>query len=205
LAALVLLLLTAAGAFALWQRAQPTTVVLPAMNSGVREEPEIDEPLCEPPAARAQLTPENRLLEWTIVLTDPERQSVTTETLNEDDRDAIETTVFRIRSEALVPIRILSRPVNAQKGMRFTARAQFKRLQLEEGFVEVALVEKLAAESERLLINRQPRNLSSAERWLPTSATMERGLESEGEVQYVLQGEFIGEIMIRKNEFFRRE
>jgi hypothetical protein len=204
-AALLLLLLTATGTLALWQQTRPTVLVLPAMNSIPRPVPALAEPLCAEPAVCGQLSAENRLPEWSVILTDPEHQNVMTASLTEDGGTDAANSVFRICSEVLAPVRLLSRPVQGQKGMRFTARAQFKPVHWQDGFVEVAVVEKLAGGSERLLINRQPRNLATVDRWLPSSATMDRGLEAESEVQCVIQGEFIGEILIRKNEFFRRQ
>lgn len=202
-AAMVALAALAAGG-ALSLAARPGTRLYGGTDMEPLELPDIGAALLHMPSDHGQVDAQNPLAGWIVQVDAPRRQSVTAELLREEgDDDPVP--VFRIHSAKDARVRLLSRPVSAAAGTRFTARGQFKCIHLDSGYVEVAIVERMDSGAERLISHRQPRRLDAVDRWVPTSVTMPRGLPGASTLQYVVQGEFSGEILLRKLEFFRRE
>jgi predicted phosphodiesterase len=206
LAACIFLLLFLCAGLAVARRRSGELTVLPALADGVRPPPPVEQPLLGAPRLAGAVNADNRLTEWTVVLEDSREQSV--ETLRMDGASSApeEGLVgFRLFSRRLGQVFIMSSPVQGLAGTRFTAKAQFRRLAMEGGYLEVAIVEETGPGRWRVLEARQPKGLLEQEGWVRTSVTMPAGLPHAATLRFAVRGEFKGEILVRQNEFFRRE
>ncbi|MFW6414406.1 MAG: metallophosphoesterase family protein [Verrucomicrobiota bacterium] len=164
--------------------------------------PAVNEELVKEPQANADITLESPAMHWQIELENPNSQKLTVAP-EEDDPEGINT--FRINNTELHHFRLVSPPVKARKGTRYTAKAQFKNVDVDEGFAEVKVFQKTSG-GDRLLMKSDASSLiNRPDRWLPTSVTSREPFAADTELQYVISGQIKGVLRIRKCSFFRRE
>lgn len=164
--------------------------------------PSVNQELVKEPAANADITLDNPAMHWQVELEDPAKQKITVAP-EADDPEKINN--FCINNADLRYFRLVSQPVKARKGTRFTAKAQFKNVNVEEGFAEVKVMQKTSA-GNRLLMKSEAGNLlKSRDHWLPASTTLRQPFDTDTDLQYVVTGQIKGNLRIRKCSFFRRE
>ncbi len=135
---------------------------------------------------------------WTVILTDPEMQRIAVEKF--EDKTAGTMPVFRICSGDPAEIKLLSIPVPAKKGMRFAASAQFKKVKLSSGYVELIIEQELPDGTTKQLDHNIPDELKKSDRWTrKTSITLGKKdtLKEDGKICFIVKGQFTGEILIR--------
>ncbi len=201
---LLLLLLATAGLAlpAMLKEPLPPLTRFPALQERIQPVPHLDMPLIGAPLPLGTVSPEHCLENWSVELAAPEKQSVAAVQLTAENGNG---SGFHLRSDISRRVRIISVPVQAPPGARFTGKAQFKPLAFSKGYLEIALIEDIEDGGERVLANRQAKQLEKEPKWLPASITMSEPLKKPTTVRFLLHGEFQGEIMVRKMEFFRRE
>lgn len=177
-----------------------STMISPSLNSLP-----VGKELITMPRQKGPITKDNPLDYWTMTLTDPESQNISVEEIESGKESEFQ--VFNLKSDILDPMMIAYLPVPAEKGMRFTASAQFKPLQLKSGFVEIMLIQKFKDGTEKILVKREPKNLSETDRWTPTSITISSNspIAREGELYFIVKGQFKGEILLRKCSMKRKK
>jgi predicted phosphodiesterase len=144
------------------------------------------------------------LKQWSIALTDPDSQKV--EIVEITDSKKKKMPAFSIKSETQAPIILFSFAVPAKKGMRFTASASFKAIDLQSGLVEIALKQRFPDGTEKILLAREPKNLAKSAKWIPTSVTIltKEPLLRDGKIILELKCAIKGSLMIRKCSMKRK-
>ena len=167
--------------------------------------PPVGPELVSMPRFRGKVSDETPLINWTIVMSREAGQSVSVET--EKDSKGDEFTIFRIKSAKPAPLTIKYLPAKVGKGMRFTASAQFKKMDLRAGFIELRLVERVKDGSVKTILRREPRNFASLAKWIKTSITNKtrEPLADDGELFWCLRCEFVGEMLVRKCHLERKQ
>ncbi|NOY81772.1 MAG: metallophosphoesterase family protein [Kiritimatiellaeota bacterium] len=171
----------------------PVHAIAPAVAPG----PRADLPLPEP--TRGVVGRENPPGRWTVRLARPEIQRVAVE-----EGDGFP--VFRVTCRAPAAFALVSQPVSASAGMRFTARAQVRWQEPFQGYLELCLLQGEGA-SARVLVRTEP-DPAKAGRWVLASATMDRrqgGLRTGGPVRLAVRGTLAGDVLVRKCSLMRRE
>jgi predicted phosphodiesterase len=148
---------------------------------------------------------QNQQKNWSLELSDKKVQSVSIEEMETDKAEPFP--VFRLKSSKLAPLLIKYLPIYAKKGMRFSASAQFKPVSIEGGFIEIMLIQKYENGTEKVLLKREPKNLALAKKWTHTSITISSkdAISKDGQIYYVVKGQFSGEILLRKCSMNRKE
>ena len=141
---------------------------------------------------------------WTVILSNPEMQRVTVEKL--DDKTSGVTPIFRISSGETAEIQLCSDLVPAEKGMRFTASAQFKKENLSSGYVELIIEEELPDGTKKQLAHNIPDEINKSDKWTrKKSVTLDKPINENNKIRFVVKGQFTGEILVRKCSFKRVE
>ena len=163
--------------------------------------PQVGRECLTPPEPVGAVGAENRLPKWTVVLASPKLQSVRAATWADPAKPADKARrVFAVRSEEPLDFALLSAPIPADSGMRFTISASLRPLEFASGHVALCMVQQLADGTEKTIIHHPIDSLEPASRWRRSSATMPRkrgGLHADGPVRLALRGQFAGEILIR--------
>ena len=141
---------------------------------------------------------------WTVILSNPEMQRVSVEKY--DDKTSGTMPVFRISSGESVEIQLCSTPIPAEKGMRFAASAQFKKEKLSSGFVELIIEEELPDGTKKQLAHNIPDEINKSDKWTrKKSVTLDKPINENNKIRFVVKGQFTGEILVRKCSFKRVE
>ncbi|MFA6568409.1 MAG: metallophosphoesterase family protein [Victivallales bacterium] len=143
---------------------------------------------------------------WTTILTDPEMQRVAVE--KSDDKTSGIMPTFRISSGNPAEIKLCSISIPAEKGMRFSASAQFKKKKLSSGYVELVIEEELPDGTIKQLEHNIPDEINKSDKWTrKTSVTLGKNdaIKENSKVRFVVRGQFTGEILVRKCSFKRVE
>ncbi len=171
----------------------PVATVAPAAAPA----PRADFPL--PESARGVVGKENPPDRWTVRLARPEVQRVEVEAV-----DGLP--VFRVTCRTPAAFALVSQPIAARVGMRFTARAQVRWKDPFQGYLEICLLQGEGATA-RVLARSEP-DPAKTGRWVLASATMDRrrgGLRSGDPVRLAVRGRLAGEVLVRKCSLLRRE
>ncbi len=175
----------------------------PALSSSPLVQSFVNSQLVQMPSFRGEVSGQQRLEEWSVILQEPRTQAVN---VAEEGSETDSETVFRLDSKN-GRIELISRPVKARKGMRFTANAQFKlrNPDTEIQFIEIALLESMPDGAKRTIVNREPKNLDH-ERWTRTSITMptDQAFRENTVIQFAVRANFAGGILVRKCDFRRK-
>jgi len=141
---------------------------------------------------------------WNIALSDPAEQKV--EIVEVIDSKKKKMSAFSIKSDIQAPVIISSFAVPAKKGMRFTASASFKALDLQKGLVEIAMKQLFPDGTEKTLLSREPKNLVKSAKWIPTSVTIltKEPLQRDGKIILEIRSSIKGSLMIRKCSLKRK-
>lgn len=159
--------------------------------------------LYKPKLTGRPVNQDNPLRHWRVALENPETQTIQ---VKRDPPDTAEPAFFDIKSRSLAEFKLRSAPVQAPAGSRFTAKAQFRNIDFQEGYLQISVVELLPGGGEKLLLKTEPGGLAERpDRWLPTSTTLPDSLCRPQRLQYRVHGKFRGHVQVRKCSFFRRE
>lgn len=174
-----------------------------AKSPPVRGLPQPEIELLAMPPPHPGVTLAQPLQFWEVACQDPVRQQVAV-TIDPTDPQGSN---FRLIAEVVDPFELSSLPVVVAKGMRFTAQAQFKRVDLQGGFIEIQLEHELSDGTRRVIGRTAPKNFAGKMAWTPVSFTLakDQPLEANGRLRFRIHGEFKGEILIRKCSLKRRE
>ncbi len=158
------------------------------------------------PELKGAVTPQTPLDKWNVELSDPRYQSVTVEE-SFDSKKKHRFMTFRIISKRKKHFRLATIPIQATRRERFTASAQFKNVSMWDGFVEIALEAEFPDGTKKILLKREPKNLSRAKKWTQTSITIppKNPIQSKCELRFVITGTFCGEFLVRKCEVRRKK
>ena len=185
---------------------QVTNIVIKSKqkSTSVLKKPRVGAELIRMPNATGVVTTAAPLKHWTITMTPGAEQSISLET-GKDKKD--EFTFFRIKSAKSAPLTIKYLPAKAKKGMRFTAKAQIKKIKLDSGFVELRLMMRVKDGSLKTILRREPKNLANLTRWITTSITnkTKEPLLDSGKLFWCLYCEFTGELLMRKAYLSRKQ
>jgi len=199
-ALLVLLVTVVACACYLYRHGRPQGLELTAVNAGPLATPACGEGCLKAPERAGPVTREERLQDWTVRLTDASRQSAA---VGEDTKGEAPLRVFRLSSTAALPMELLARPIRAAAGMRFQAQATCRAARPIQGYAELCLVLRDRAGIEKPLLHC-PLDSLSCERWRSYRRSLApEGLPQEGDLRWVLRGEFSGELLVREPELER--
>jgi predicted phosphodiesterase len=200
-AALLVLLLTALACAAyLYRRARPEMVELAALRAEAMAAPGSGAGCLPAPDRVGPVTAEALLADWTVHLKDPSRQTV--EVLA-DTKEEKPIRVFRLSSQEALPVVLAARPVKASAGMRFQVQATCRSGAPLQGYAELCLVHRGGDGLERPLLHCPLESLSS-ERWRSYRRSLPpEGLAQDGELRWLLQGEFAGELLVREPDLER--
>ena len=148
----------------------------------------------------------NRLLRWSVMVTEPKVQAVEVRVGAEEGKGA-GVPEFVLRSGMTKLMGVSAAAVPAEKGARFSAAAQFRTDGLTSGWMELALLQRLPDGTEKLLENKAVKT-SAAGRWSSVRFTLEKksgGLAQAGAVRLVIRGEFTGVVRVRNCSLMLRE
>jgi predicted phosphodiesterase len=200
-AALLGLLLTAlVGAGYLYRHASPALVDVAAINVSAIAAPACSAGCLAEADRVGTVTATAPLQDWAVQVTDPARQTVA---VRQETRDAGSGRVFSLTSSAALPMALLARPVKASAGMRFQVQATCRTASALQGYAELSLVQRGKDGIERPLLHCPLERLSSA-RWRPYRRSIApAGLPQDGELRWILRGEFVGELLLRDAELLR--
>ena len=164
----------------------------------------LEKELISMPLKTGKIDEENQQNSWTLTLNDTNSQSVGVEELKPEKDAAFP--IFRLESAKLDPFSLTYLPVPVKKGMRFSASAQFKPVKINSGFIEILLMQKFKDGTQKVLLKREPKNLSP-DKWTRTSVTVSGNdpISQDGDLYFVIRGQFTGEILIRKCSLKRKE
>ncbi len=207
---LFLILLLSVGAAAIVLHKYPSgSIRYNSVSTDLATAPKVDGECLRTPEMIGQVSEDSRLQEWSIELENAEQQQVFTEKHPDlMPEKAVEQVLFRLNSDAPLTLSLLSVPVPAQPGMRFSASASFKKLELQDGYVELCLVQQLSNQVEKLLAHRVVERLSETDHWVHASVTMPRagkGLDEAGHVRLLVRGQFIGNVLVRNASMILKE
>jgi len=164
--------------------------------------PDVDTELLPEPIKLDKVSRKTPFKNWKTALEKPSQQQVSSAPGKDGSNDI---NVLRLKNDGMHRFRLVPSPVKAKHGTRYTAKAQFKNISVEKGFVEVQVFQR-TDNGERLLMKNASDNLlERPDHWLPTSETLEKPLSRDTMLQYVISGECSGTLAIRKCSFFRRE
>ncbi|MCF7854799.1 MAG: metallophosphatase family protein [Candidatus Pacebacteria bacterium] len=200
-AAAVIALVTAV---TFWLTRDPTTIIHASKQSWpTLARPTVQKELLHTPEPVGAITTERPLHFWHVELTHLDAQTV--RAVKPDDPDTPSAAIFEMHSETASRMAILSPRITAESGTRFTAKAQFLKTELQDGFVAVALIRELKDGTRELLATSELGPHAPDDRWLPRSATMDEPLRADAVLRYAIRGQFKGDIAVRKWSCFRRE
>ena len=94
-------------------------------------------------------------------------------------------------------------PIKVKKSMKIAVSVQFKNLDFKGGNLFIKLVQKLDNGTEVVLRKNNPKSINKYKRWLPTRMT--QVIEEDGLLSLVVEGQFLGEIKIRKFSLKKKE
>jgi diadenosine tetraphosphatase ApaH/serine/threonine PP2A family protein phosphatase len=93
----------------------------------------------------------HRLQTWTVRLADPARQSVRVEEMPGKGPRGSPEPCFRLSSADLLPLSVESRPLVAEAGARYVAKARTRKTQWSRGSLELTLVHAAGDGTERVV------------------------------------------------------
>ncbi len=211
---LALLLLAASGAVVAWAMPKalkplppPPSVTYAALEPVAESATAAGRNLlAEPEAGGGVVSASHRLRSWSVTVADPKLQNVdvraesATEakgTAGDAKDDGVP--VFVLESGVAKALAVASAPVPAEKGVRFTASAQFRTEGMTGGWVELALLERLPDGTEKLLENKAVKAEASG-RWATVRFTLGKTarLAQAGQIRLAVRGEFAGTVRVRK-------
>ena len=162
-----------------------------------------DKNLLSMPSVIQKATANTPFKEWTISLSSPKLQQVST-ILDENDQNK---TIFLVSSKIQKNIKISSIPIPAKKGMRFNATTKFRALKFNSGFASIVIEQQLKDGSWKTVISKEPKILQNKEKWgRATSVTMKptQPLKDNGNVRLTILMRFNGELLIKSSQLKRK-
>jgi hypothetical protein len=156
------------------------------------------------PEKRGVISKDIPLKQWSIALTDPSEQKIEITEVIDSKKKKIPA--FYIKSDIAKPLLISSFPLPAKKGMRFSASASFKALDLQSGIVEIALKQQFPDGTEKTLRTREPKKLAESAKWKSTSVTIlsKEPLLRDGKIILEIRSAIKGALLIRKCSLKRK-
>ena len=163
-----------------------------------------DQELILMPTPEGKITNASPLERWTVTRSDEKTQEIVAEEIK-PEKDA-SFPIFQLKSAKLDPFSLTYLPVPVKKGMRFSASAQFKPVKINSGFIEILLMQKFHDGTKKILLKREPKNLSNPNKWTPTSITIstQDPISKDGDLYFIIRGQFTGEILLRKCSMKRK-
>lgn len=168
----------------------------------------VNEELLKMPEKTGIVSESNLLDNWTVILSDLQSQNVSVEEISDADSGEA-STVFRMKSDMLSEMEFSRFPIPAKAGMRFTASASFKKICLDDGYIGLYLEYKNPSGAKKILkqnIHEGAKNLNTWTKNTPSVTLGKREkLNEDGELSFVIRGQFKGEVLIKNCSLKRIE
>ncbi len=141
--------------------------------------------------------PEARLAHWSVTLGSPDQQQVAVEMHRDSAKpEADSYPVFRVRSGNRSALQLAGHPTAAEQGMQFRVSASLKMLVPVTGYLRLCLYQQLPDGSAKPLFEHPVEGLAEGQ-WRFRAKTSEP-LRDTGPVCWGLEGEFEGELLVRR-------
>ena len=184
---------------ALWPAAVPATVTYAARELRAESALVAGENLLSAPEIAGVVSATNRLCQWSVMVSEPLSQRVAVRAGAADGSAAV-VPEFMLISGTAKMLGLFAAAVPAPPDARFAAVAQFRTDGLTAGWVELALLQKLADGTEKLLGFKAVKTDSNG-RWNVVRFTLDKAqgrLQQAGAVRLAVRGEFTGTVCLRK-------
>ncbi|MBT3376382.1 MAG: metallophosphoesterase family protein [Lentisphaerae bacterium] len=199
LGAAVLALCIVAGfclAGALWPEPPPSMVTISALEpiNPRHPLPAVEQNAIQAPEVRGLVTPDSPLTQWTVSLSDPEKQTVETNVRHIPKEKRGEYPVFLIASGTPMPLALHSELVPARKGMTLQVAADFRVETPLDGHLKLIL--ERVIEKKAIPLIEHVIHCDRPNRWEGRSKVA-AALREDGFVRWTLVGEFAGTVQVR--------